>query len=126
MFVIARDTVRHEPNPRGTASHDLLFGRCSRQGRIMRYGSDTLGCQEILASVIAEFGLGHEAVHDPFNIFAKSGIDDNGKLFWDVPDAVAGDYIELQAQMDCLVAISVCPGRQSSPVPHPVRLEIYG
>ena len=125
MFVITKDTVRHEPNQRGTVSHDLLFGRCTRQYRITRYGSDTPGCQENIAGAIGGFGLGEEDVHDPFNIFMKTGVDPSGNLIFEASDATAGDYIELQAQMNCLVAISTCPGISSGPVHHPVSFEIY-
>jgi uncharacterized protein len=126
MFVITADTVRQRPDPRGARSHDMLGGRCTHKRRLFHYGSDTPGCQENIASAIAEFGLGEEAVHDPFNIFMKTGLDADGKYFWVEPDAVKGDYIELQAEIDCLVAISTCPGRSSGPVNHAVTFEIYG
>lgn len=125
MFVVTQDTVRHEPNDRGTVSHDLLFGRCTRQYRTRRYGNDTPGCQENLAAAIAEVGLSEADVHDPFNVFMKTGIDPQGHLIFEASDAVAGDFIDLRAEMDCLVAISTCPGISSGPVHHPVSFEIY-
>jgi uncharacterized protein YcgI (DUF1989 family) len=125
MFVTTQDTVRHEPNERGTVSHDLLFGRCTRQYRIRRYGSDSRGCEEQIAGAIAEFGLGEATVHDPFNIFMKTGLDAEGSLIFEVPDAVAGDCVDLRAEMNCLVAISTCPGISSGSVHHPVSFEIY-
>jgi uncharacterized protein YcgI (DUF1989 family) len=125
MFVVTQDTVRHEPNDRGTVSHDLLFGRCTRQYRTRRYGNDTPGCQENLAAAIAEVGLSEADAHDPFNVFMKTGIDPQGHLIFEASDAVAGDFIDLRAEMDCLVAISTCPGISSGPVHHPVSFEIY-
>lgn len=125
MFVITGDTVQHNPDPRGAISHDVMMGRCSRKRRIARYNSDTPGCQENIAAAIAEFGLGDEHVHDPFNIFMKTGIDERDRYFWVESDAVVGDYIELRAEMDCLVAVSTCPGRSSGPVNHAVSFEIF-
>jgi uncharacterized protein YcgI (DUF1989 family) len=125
MLVVTQDTIRHEPNDRGTVSHDLLFGRCTQQYRTRRYGSDTPGCQENLAAAIAEVGLNEVDVHDPFNVFMKTGIDPQGHLIFEVPDAIAGDFIDLRAEMNCLVAISTCPGISSGPVHHPVSFEIY-
>jgi uncharacterized protein YcgI (DUF1989 family) len=125
MFVITADTVKQQPDARGAASHDMLGGRCTRKRRMFHYGSDSPGCQENIAGAIAEFGLGEEQVHDPFNIFMKTGLDNDGKYFWVPPDAVQGDYIELQAELDCLVAVSICPGRSSGPVNHAVTFEIY-
>ena len=44
------------------------------------------------------------------------------------PTSKAGDYIELKAEMDCLVAISNCP-QENSPVkaynPTPVKLILF-
>ncbi len=72
MMSITADTVQHRPSPRGTLSHDLLFGRCSRMGQLQRHGLAVVsGCQENLAEAIAEFGLTPDYVHDPFNIFMK-------------------------------------------------------
>ena len=125
MFKITDDTVSHQPNLKGTVSHDLLFGRCNWRVRKERYNSDSNGCQENIAGVIAEYGLEPEDVHDPLNIFMTTALNDAGKPIFVDPDAVTGDYLEMQAEMDCLVAASICPGRSSGPVPHIVHFEIY-
>lgn len=125
MFTVTADTVDHAASPSGTRSHDFLFGRCSQSSRRQRYASDTPGCQEILAAALKTFGLTEDYVHDPFNIFMKTGLDPNGKLFWEPSDAKKGDYIELRAEMTSIVAISACPGRSSGDGQYPVGVEIY-
>jgi uncharacterized protein len=126
MMTITADTVPHEPSPRGTVSHDLLFGRCSRKGQMARHGmSVSAGCEENLADAIAEFGLTPDYVHDPLNIFMKTGLGERGRPFYEDPDARPGDYLELRAEIDCIVAISACPGRSSGPVPHVLGVQIY-
>jgi uncharacterized protein len=125
MFKIIADTVNHKPSPDGSRSHDFLFGRCSRASRKRRYGVDTLGCNEILAAAIEPFGLTEDYVHDPFNIFMKTGLGEGGKPTWVEPDAQKGDSIELLAEMTCIVAISACPGRSSGEGAFPVGVEIY-
>lgn len=125
MFLIVADTVKHEPSPSGARSHDFLMGRCSRVKRIRRYGSDTPGCQEILAAAIEPFGLTSDYVHDPFNVFMKTGLDGNGMPFWEESDITKGDYIDLKAEIACIVAMSACPGKVSGRVGHPVGVEIY-
>ena len=125
MFTITADTVEHQPNSKGTVSHDLLFGRCNWRVRKEQYNSDINGCQENIAGVIAAYGLEPEDVHDPLNIFMNTALNEAGKPIFVDPDAVAGDYLELQAEMNCLVAASICPGRSSGPEPHPVHFEIY-
>jgi uncharacterized protein len=125
MFSIVADTVKHEKSPSGARSHDFLMGRCSRSSRKRRYDSDTPGCQEFLAAAIEAFGLTEDYVHDPFNVFMKTGLNPEGKSFWEPSDAVKGDSIDLKAEMDCIVAISACPGMSSGPGAHPVGIEIY-
>lgn len=125
MLTITADTVPHQPNERGTRSHDVLYGRCSRQLRIRRYDSDTPGCQENIAEAIAAYGLTAMDVHDPFNVFMNTGLDENDQLFFVDPDARPGDYLEMRAELNCLIAISTCPGRSSGPQPHTVHFEIY-
>jgi uncharacterized protein YcgI (DUF1989 family) len=127
MFTVLADTVKHQPSSNGAKSHDFVFGRCSKARRIRRYGSDTPGCQEILAAAIEAFGLAADCVHDPFNVFMKTGLDKSGRIFYEEPDARKGDYIDLRTEMTCIAAISACPGMSSGPVPLPysVGVEIY-
>jgi uncharacterized protein YcgI (DUF1989 family) len=120
------DTVDHQVSPAGAVTHDVVSGRCSRSSRVKRYGNDSQGCQEILAQAIAEFGLGPEYVHDPFNIFMRTGIGQDGRMFWEEPfDVKAGDYIELLAAFDVIAACSACPGRSSGPGDRAFGVEIY-
>jgi uncharacterized protein YcgI (DUF1989 family) len=125
IMTITADTVQQRPSERGAVSHDVLYGRCSRQLHELRGQPKPRGCQEILADAIAEFGLGPEDVHDPFNIFMKTGLGPDGRLFYEDPDTQAGDYVELRAEIDCLVAISACPGRSSGPVGHGLGIQVY-
>ena len=126
MFTIVEDTVDHQPSASDCVTHDVAGGRCSRSARVQRYGSDSPGCQEILADAIAEFGLGVEYVHDPFNIFMRTGIDSRGKIIWEEPfDVKAGDHIDLRAEFDVIVAGSACPGMSSGPGERPFGVEIY-
>ena len=125
MLTITADTVPRDPGSRGTLSHDLLYGRCSRRSRIERYASDTPGCQDNLAEAIAPYSLTPMDVHDPFNVFMNTGVGPDDQLFFDPPAARAGDYLELLAELNCLIAVSTCPGASSGPEPHAVHFEIY-
>ena len=126
MFTIVADTVDHQASASGCITHDVVSGRCSQASRTVRYGSDSPGCQEILAKAIAEFGLGIEYVHDPFNVFMRTGIDADGRMIWEDPfDVKAGDYIDLRAEFDVIAAGSACPGLSSGPGERPFGVEIY-
>ncbi|HEX5541351.1 MAG TPA: urea carboxylase-associated family protein [Micromonospora sp.] len=125
--VVGNTVVDVEPvegaQPR-TASHDLLFGRCSRALRRHLYGSDTPGCQEILAAAIEPFGLTEYDVHDPLNIFMRTGIDDRRELFFVEPCAGPGDSFELLMEVDGLLAMSSCPGRSSGRSPRGAHVTV--
>jgi hypothetical protein len=126
MFTIIADTVDHRPLPHRAASHDLLYARCNeRLFEVVAGQPGRRNCQDNLAAAIKEFGLGPEHVHDAFNLFMTTGIDDNGRLFYLDPDAKKGEYVELHAEMDCLVAISACPGGCSGPHNKPIGVQVY-
>jgi uncharacterized protein YcgI (DUF1989 family) len=65
----------------------------------------------------------HDVV-DPFNIFMTTGVDDSDQLFFVPSIARAGDYLEMRARLNCLVAVSACPGASSGPVGHDVAISV--
>ncbi len=75
------------------------------------YGvKDHPNCYDILAESIKPFGLTHDDVHDCFNVFMKVDIEADGTPVIKSPTSEQGDYVDWLAEMDCLVAISACPG----------------
>ncbi len=112
MFTITADTVKSKPSPLGGKSHDLLWARCSSQLWVVRDALENApNCQDNLTRAIEPFGLSVYNVHDAFNIFMKTGLDSQDRLFQEDPESEADDYLELRAEMDCLVAVSACPGQ---------------
>ena len=111
MFTITADTVRHTDTPLGGISHDLIWARCSSQLWQIRGVDNAPNCQDNLTRAIEPHGLTVRSVHDAFNIFMKTGINEEDRLFEEPAESVAGDYLELRAEKDCLVAVSSCPGR---------------
>ncbi len=124
MFTILEDTIRRRSTAKGALQQDVVLGRCSQKYRFRRYGEDRPGCQETLAAAIAPFDLGPEHVHDAFNLFMPTGLDGD-RFFLEESDAQEGDYVDLQAEIDCLVAISACTGRCTAPDAHGLLVEIY-
>ena len=126
MLTLVADTLEHPPHPFGARSHDLLYCRCdSRMYEIVYHRTGARNCNDNLAEAIAEFGIGSEHVHDPFNIFMTTGLNDEGKPFYLPCDAKMGDYVELLAEIHCLIAISACPGGSSGPQSRPLMIEIF-
>ena len=59
------------------------------------------------------------------NVNSKVDLLNTYATFFVDPDARPGDYLEMRAELNCLIAISTCPGRSSGPQPHTVHFEIY-
>jgi uncharacterized protein YcgI (DUF1989 family) len=125
MCTIVEDTADPTPSPRGARFHDTFYPRCNRRyHQVFFEEQDRPNCHENLTKAVEPFGIGGVLVHDAFNLFMKTGIDGNDKLFAEMTDAKKGDYMDLRAEMDCIVALSACPGH-TSPVLLPVGVEIY-
>jgi uncharacterized protein YcgI (DUF1989 family) len=126
MMTIIEDTVKHGDLPFGARSHDLLYSRCdSRHFELVFNRKGAPNCNDNLARAISEFGLPADLVHDPFNMFMTTGVNDQGRPFYLPSDVKKGDYMELIAEIDCLVAISACPGGSSGPVNNPLLVDIF-
>jgi uncharacterized protein YcgI (DUF1989 family) len=126
MMTIIADTVEQPALPHGARTHDLIFTRCD--GRHYELVFKTPGhpsCQGNLASAIAQFGLTEYDVHDPLNLFMTTGLNEEGRPFYLASAAKKGDYVELHADITCIVAISACPGGSSGTVHLPLRAEVF-
>jgi uncharacterized protein YcgI (DUF1989 family) len=92
------------------------------------------GCRENLARALEPYGLTKDDVRDGgcLNLFmnfqpgGESGTDGLGRI--GLPFSQAGDYLELRAERDLLVAISACPD-ESAPTngyhPTPIGVVVY-
>jgi uncharacterized protein YcgI (DUF1989 family) len=91
------------------SSNDLLYPRCTAALFEFAWGVEPhTNCQDILAEAMAEYGLTPDDVHDSFNLWMNTGVDDEGRLWIDRNTAQADDSVELLAQMDVLAVVSVC------------------
>jgi uncharacterized protein YcgI (DUF1989 family) len=126
MMTLITDTVDHGDLADGARSHDLLFCRCDARLYELVHKRVGPNCNDNLAAAIAPFGLGPGDVHDPFNIFMTTGLNRSGKPFYLPSDARKGDYVDLLAEMNVLVAISACPGGSSGKQSYPLDVDIFG
>lgn len=118
MFTIVKDTF-HE------GTHDLEKGMCSAslytkwgdhlRPRLERIGRPTdefpdHGCWENLTEALKPYHIPPEDIPSPFNIFQTMVIDGKtGHMEHKGIRPVPGTFVELRAEMDCLVAVSACP-----------------
>lgn len=112
--------------------HDTIGGCCSAPSNRMLYGVDDCpGCRENFLAALADFGLGRKDIVPNVNFFCNVPVGPGGELaertFVD-GKSLAGDYVDLRAEMDALAVISNCP-QQNNPCngagPTPIRVVIY-
>jgi len=107
--------------------HDTIGGCCSAESNFVRYGVKGPNCRDNFLRGLADFGLGKKDIVANVNFFMYVPIGPTGEMA--IADGVskAGDYVELRAEMDVLVAISNCP-QINNPAnnynPTPVRISI--
>jgi len=120
LFTIVEDTV---------GENDLLFPRCSRIVFEPFGLKGHRGCQDSLQEAIAPYGLGPDRVHDTFNGFMNTGVDEDGYIYIRPPNALQGDWLDLDCHVSCLVVLSSCPAGDvhatNAGANKPLGVEIY-
>ena len=120
LMTIVADTV---------GIHDLISGSCSEYTNAYRYGvRGTPSCRGNFERVLKPYGLRIGEIPYSFNIFMNVPVASDGKTGIQEPESRAGDYIDLRANVDLLVAISNCP-QERNPCngwnPTPLKVVVY-
>jgi uncharacterized protein YcgI (DUF1989 family) len=100
--------VEETPEPKGV--HDVHNRMCNRF-LFEAYGVGPRdGCHEIIADVLAPYGIRPEDVPDTMDLFMNYHHDcARGRWVIEEPVSRPGDYIEFRAEVDCLIGLSNCP-----------------
>jgi hypothetical protein len=126
MMTMIADTLAEREYPAGVRPHDLLFCRCDFRHYEVNHGDASLpNCQQNLATAIAPHGLTEAQVHDPLNLFMTTGLNEDGRPYYLPSMSIKGDHVEFIAEIDCLAAISACPGGSSGSVSHGLELSVF-
>ena len=108
MLSVVEDTVG--------AHFGQCGGRCSARLLALRDGrTGVRSCQDNLAEALAPFGIESQQIGDCFNVFMNVEFTTDGSFTVKVPQTVAGDHIDLRAEMNLIAAVSACPN-DSGPV----------
>lgn len=88
---------------------------CSQEMNLMRYGvPGTLNCRDNLTAALQPFGIGKKQIPGAFTPFMNVIHHPDGRAEIAEPPSKAGDYIDMRAEMDLLVAISACPQQRNA------------
>jgi uncharacterized protein YcgI (DUF1989 family) len=119
-------------------THDLQKGMCSgyrfqlakQEGRLGEYYPRQIseipdhGCYENLSKALASYGIIPEDIPSPFNLNQHMQIDGvTGKMAHTQVRPRSGNYMDIRAEMDLLVALSACPDLAVGG--KPVDVQIY-
>lgn len=126
MFTIVADTVTGQITERGARFHDMWYPRCNNGYTQLHYGeTGRRTCHVNMLEAGEPFGIPEYLIHDTINLFQRSGLDRDSDTYFAEPTASkVTDYVDLRADMDCLVIISACPGHLN-PVVNDLTIKIY-
>jgi uncharacterized protein len=119
LFTVIDDTC---------GKHDTIGGCCSRESNEVRYGAhNTANCRDNFLHALEPFGLGKKDIVANVNFFMYVPVGEGGEMA--IVDGLSkpGDYVDLRAEMDVLVALSNCPqihNPANNYNPTPIRLTI--
>ncbi|WP_405081785.1 DUF1989 domain-containing protein [Paenibacillus chitinolyticus] len=105
LLTLVADTV---------GQHDFINSACRPEMYEFTYRKkDHACCYHNLNRAIAQFGIEPPEQHYPFNLFMHTVIQPDGSIHVKRPLSKAGDYVDLRAETDLLVAMSACPASES-------------
>ena len=101
MFTIIADSV----------GRNYLAGAvCSGEANSVRYGvQGTRNCRDNLSMAVNPWGIRKRQIQGAFASFLNIVHHSDGRVEIAEPTSEPGDYIDLRAEMEMLVAISNCP-----------------
>ncbi len=138
LATVVADTIAYGIDEDGAGCHDLLGTRCDPYVNQLLSGSDyDFHCHSNLVRAVLAWGLSELDVHDVINVFQVTGLrSDDERYFMKPCPARVGDYFELFAEVDLLMAASTCPGGDLSvplwgpgsgaePNCNPIKVEVF-
>jgi len=93
-----------------SAAHDTLVGGSTAASNQARYGEGNFrNTRDNFILAAAKLGLDRRDVHPCVSFFAPVAVDAEGRLVWSDQRRWKGDFVDLRAEMDLLIALSNCP-----------------
>src|SRR5688572_6816733 len=110
------------------ADHDTIGGCCSAEMNWLRYGKRTHSCRANFIHELSKFDMGAADIVANVNFFMSVPVGPNGEMAISDGPSKPGDYVDVEALTDAIVALSNCPQKYNPAAgynPSPVRVELY-
>ena len=105
--------------------HDSIAGGSTPQSNLQKYGQAGLrNTRDNFLLAAGKHGLGPRDLASCTTFFAPVTVEDGGRFAWRDGVLKPGDYVDLRAEMDVIVALSNCPhplSPERAPVARPIR-----
>lgn len=93
-----------------SAAHDTLVGGSTAASNTLQYRAGSYrNTHDNFILAAGKLGLDRRDVMPCISFFAPVSVDASGKFLWNESRRVAGDFVDLRAEMDVLIALSNCP-----------------
>jgi urea carboxylase-associated protein 2 len=93
-----------------SGAHDTLVGGSNAASNEARYGAGGFrNSRDNFILAAGKLGLDRRDVMPCISFFAPVSIEADGRFAWQAGRRSAGDFVDLRAEMDLLVALSNCP-----------------
>ncbi|WP_338822028.1 urea amidolyase associated protein UAAP1 [Bradyrhizobium septentrionale] len=93
-----------------SAAHDAVVGGSTAATNQAKYGDGNFrNTRDNFILAAAKLGLDRRDVHPCVSFFAPVAIDADGRFVWSGARRQKGDFVDLRAEMDLLIALSNCP-----------------
>ena len=110
-------------------AHDTIVGGSTPASNAAKYGDAALrSTRENLVLAAAKHGLGPRDIAPVITFFAPVSVTANARLAWRENAVSPGDFVDLRAEMDLIVAVSNCPhplAPDTAFAPGPVELVVH-
>lgn len=110
-------------------THDIISGSCSEYTNAFRYGvRGTPNCRNNFEQALRAYGIPLAEIPYSFNVFMNTPVAADGRTGIQEPKSKPGDYCDLRANIDLLIAVSNCP-QERNPCnafkPTPLQVVVY-
>ena len=112
-----------------SGAHDTLVGGSTPASNRAAYGEGAQrNTRDNFVGAAAKLGLDRRDIPPCITFFAPVGVADDGQFTWDGAKRHAGDFVDLRAELNLVVALSNCPHPLDSALayaPAPIEVILF-
>jgi urea carboxylase-associated protein 2 len=91
-----------------SGAHDTLVGGSTPASTLAAFGATTRNTHENFLVAAAKIGLGLRDIPPCVTFFAPVSVDAKGRFLWNAGRKRPGDFVDLRAEMNLVLALSNC------------------